>query len=145
MIGAKADVRKVIKELEDRLLPKLRKFAEEISEQFPTVKATVWSAPVGSLTDYQCHDLGIDCLLSDVGPDETDDVALSIGVKHRATTPLLEAGVYWGAPSGHVEIELFPDPIEATAETIQELEAGLPLLYDAIKTAVRRGQPPSET
>jgi hypothetical protein len=146
VIPTKVDVTNVVQELEKRFLPDLQKVAEEIAEQFPRVKATVWSSPVGSLTDYQGHDLGIDCLLTDTRPEQTDNVALIIGIGHLTTTPLIDqAGICWGAPSAHVEAELFLDPIEVTAETLQELEARLPLLYDALQTAVRRGHPPDET
>jgi hypothetical protein len=145
MIPAKVDVTNVVQELEKRLLPSLQKVAEEISKQFPRVKASVWSSPVGSLTDLQGHDLGIDCLITDAGPDETDSVALSVGVRKLTTTPLIDqAGVCWGASSGQVEAELYPDPIEVTDESLQELEAQLPFLYDALKRAVKRGHPPDE-
>src|SRR5216683_445363 len=121
MIPANVDVTNVVQELENRFLPGLQKVAEEISKQFPRVRATVWSSPVGSLTHYQGHDLGIACLLSDARPDQTDNVALIIGVRHLTTTPLIDkAAVGWGAPSAHVEAELFPDSMEVTAETLQE-------------------------
>src|SRR5439155_2697312 len=77
MINDTREVSNVVEELEKRLLPALQKAADEISRQFPRVKATTWSSPVGSLTDYQGHDLGIDCLFMDATPDQTDNVALS--------------------------------------------------------------------
>jgi len=146
MIPANLDVTNVVQELENRFLSGLQGVAKEIAEQFPGVKAIVWSSPVGSLTDYQGHDLGIDCLLTAAGPDQPDNVALIIGVRHLTTTPLIDrAGVGWGDPSVRVEAELFPEPMEVTTEALQEIETRLPLLYDALKRAVRRGRPPDET
>src|SRR5436309_1898920 len=105
MIRAKTDVTNVVHELEQRFLPGLQKVAAEISAQFPRVKATTWSSPVGSLTDYQGHDLGIDCFLTDANSDESDNLVLSIGVRHLTTTPLIDASVCWGCPSCHTEAE----------------------------------------
>jgi hypothetical protein len=100
---------------------------------------------VGSLTNYQGHDLGIDCLLTDATPDQADNVALSVEVRHLTTTPLMDAAVCWGHPSGHVEAELFPDPVPMSSETLDKLEAHLPILYDAVELALKRGRPPDET
>jgi hypothetical protein len=144
MRPAKLDVANLVQELESRFLPGFRKIAREISELFPRVKTTVWSSPVGSRTDYQGHDLGIDCLLTDAQPDQTDNLALVIGVAHVSSVPSMEASVCWGAPSGRVEAELFPDITEVTPETVQELEERLPFLYEALKRAVERGHPPDE-
>ncbi len=143
MAPAKVNVASIVQELEQRLLPGLQKVAGEISKQFPKVKANVWSSPVGSLTDLHGHDLGIDCLLTEAGPDETDTVALSVTVRHLSTTPLIDqASVCWGAPSAHAEAELYPDPIEVTEDSLQELESRSPLLYDILKRALKRGHPP---
>src|SRR5262249_26648601 len=108
-INVKNEHALVVEELEKRLLPGIRKVGEQITEEFPRVKATVWSSPVGSEADCQGHDLGIDCLLTDAGLDQTDNIALIIGVGCLTTTPLIDADVCWGHPSGWVEAELFPD------------------------------------
>jgi hypothetical protein len=135
----------IIEEIEERLLPGLRKVAQQITEQFPRVKATVWSSPVGSETEFQGYDIGIDCLLTDAKLDQSDNIALVIGIRHLSTTPLIDADVCWGHPSGWVEAELFPDPLEVTPEILQEVETRLPVLYEGLRRAVIRGHPPDET
>jgi hypothetical protein len=142
MIPTKLDVANVVENLEKRILPGLQRMAQEICEQFPRVKASVWSSAVGSRTDYQGYDLGIDCVLTDARPEQTDNVALVIEIRHVTTMPSMEASVCWGDPSGRVEAELFPDCMEVTPETIQELQDRLPLLYDALRRALERGHPP---
>jgi hypothetical protein len=144
MVPAKLDVANLVQDLESRLLPGLQRVAQEITQQFPRVKAMVWSASVGSRTDYQGHDLGIDCLLTDARQDQTDNLALVIGIAHVTTVPSIEASVCWGAPSGRTEAELFPASTEVTPEIVHELEERLPLLYEALREAVGRGHPPDE-
>lgn len=134
----------IVPELEKLLLPGFKKVAAEITEQFPDVKATVWSGSLGSATDSPGHHLGIDCLLTQADRAQADNLALYVGVYGLRTTPALEAEVCWGHPSGHIEAELFPDPVEITPETLEELEAGLPRLYEALKAAVSRGHPVEE-
>jgi len=135
----------VVEELERRFLPALHRMAQEISEKFPGVKASAWSQAVGSLTDYQGHDIGVECLLPSAGPDQPDNIALSISVKHLNTVPYFDAAyVCWGHPSGYVEAELFREPIEVSDKALAEIDAGLQTLYDAFQVAVARGYPSDE-
>ena len=100
-------------ELEDRFLPVFRKMATDISAEFPRVHTNVWSYPVGALTDYQGHGLGVECSIptNPLDPAEQvqlENVALMINVKHLSTQPEIDSVmVSWG--SGQVEAKLVSD------------------------------------
>jgi hypothetical protein len=80
----------VAQELEKRYLPILRSMAQEIEAEFPNIRINVWSHSVGAVTEYQGHDIGIECLLPDTRFDLTDNIALSISVKHVTTIPKID-------------------------------------------------------
>ncbi len=132
----------VVRELERRFLPSLYKIAEEISREFPNVKANVRSYSVGSRTDYQGHFVGIECLFSKANTTQVDNVTLSIGVRHLPTVPeIVSADVSWGHPSGYIEAELLQVPAAINEDVLGKLENGLQELYSALRAAIERGQP----
>ncbi len=135
----------IVQELERRFLPSLHKMAEEISREFPSVKVNVWSHSIGSRTNYQGHNIGIECLFSNANLDQVDNVALSIDVKHLTTVPeIVSADVCWGHPSGYIEAELLQVPVAFDEDVLGKLEDGLQELYSALRTAIERGQPLDE-
>jgi hypothetical protein len=135
----------VIQDLERRFLPSLHKMAEEISQELPNVEAKVYSYSVGSRTDYQGHDIGIDCLFSDATHNQVDNVALSISVRHLTTIPEFDsADVCWGHPSGYVEAELLQVPVAVNEDVLVKLEDGLEELYNALRAAIASGRPLDE-
>ena len=135
-------------ELEDRFLPVFRKMATEISAEFPKVRTNVWSYPVGALTDYHGHGLGVECsipsnLPDQTDPDQTEYVALMINLKHLSAKPEIETVlVSWG--SGQVETKLIPEPVAITEDILVKIENSLPKLYEVLKSAVARGHPVAE-
>jgi hypothetical protein len=137
-----------LKQLEDRFLPIFRKMATEIATEFPRVHTNVWSYPVGALTDYQGHALGVECSIPTNVSDPADQVqmefvALMINLKHLATQPEIDAVmVSWG--SGQVEAKLSMRAGEIDEERQAEVENGLPKLFEGLKAAVRRGHPVTE-
>jgi hypothetical protein len=133
---------RVVHELERRFLPSLYNMAEEISQKFPNVKVDVWSHSVGSKTEYQGHNIGIDCRLSNVNPDQVDNVALIIDVRHLTTAPeIAYAEVCWGHPSGYLEAELLEAPADFDDSLLGILEDGLQELHSALCAALERGHP----
>src|SRR5712691_4669160 len=108
----------IVQELEKRLLADLQKLAAEISSQFPGVRATVWSSPIGTRTDFHSFDIGIDCLLSAVELEQADGLALSVQVRDLASLPSINADVCWGHPSGKIEAELFPSPMNVSPQIL---------------------------
>jgi len=131
----------LISELENELLPKFTDWAKRLRAECPNVQAKVFSYSVGSLTPYQGYIIGIDCLLADVPDDRPDNVALGVDVQHLTTTPLIDADVCWGHPSGHVEAEFSFDPQEVSDDVLNNLYADLPRLYDALLASAKRGKP----
>ena len=130
----------IVEELERRFLPAFRTVAERLRHEFPGIRITTWSSPTGSATSYQGHDLGIDCLFPDAPSDQSDNVALYIGVMHLTTEPkLCDATVCWGAGAGEGchGTDLFDSRIPYSAAALDQVEAGLPLLYEALASALR--------
>ena len=133
----------VVAELENRLLPRLAEAARQIEQDFTPVRTRSWSAPVGSLTEYQGHTVGLECYFSDAPPDAPDSLGLDISVRHLTTAPeLAEAYVAWNSPSGTCEIDLIEHPVPFSSEALASLEARFGELIAAVRRAVCRGKPP---
>jgi len=129
-------------ELRARLLPLLRQWERQLSAEHPEVDVTVWDRPVGSLTQWQGHDIGLNCLLPNAAPDQPDNVALSVGLNHLNGTPMLcSADVVWGHPSGTVESDVLPGPVPFSADALDDVLTHLPELLAALQDALRRGRP----
>ena len=137
-----------LKQLEDRFLPVFRKMAMEISAEFPRVHTNVWSYPVGALTDYQGHGLGVECSipinLTDIAEQvQMQNVALMINLKHLSSKPEIDSVIVsWG--SGQVEERLVPEAGEIDEKKLLGIENDLPKLFKVLKTAVGRGKPVTE-
>ena len=139
----------LVETLEAKLLVPFENLAKRLSNQFPNVRAQVYSYSVGSLTEFQGHSIGVDCLFTDAAFDETDNVALSVDLAYLTTLPRISAGVGWGHPSGHSE-SLFgvggssTEWDEVSDEVLENLYADLPRLYKYLIEAVRRRKPSDE-
>jgi hypothetical protein len=134
-------MKSLVVELEEKLLPTFRDWANRLSVEYPNVKANVYSHSVGSLIAFQGHGIGIDCLLVGTPDNRPDNVALSVDLQHLTTGPTIGADVCWGHPSGHVEAEFSFDPQEVSERVLTDLNADLPRLYDALLSATKRGKP----
>jgi hypothetical protein len=132
-----------VRELRTRVQPILQNWGDRLRADHPDVRTNVFDASVGSTTDFQGHVIGIDCLFTSSAADKADNVALEIVLSHLHETPMIVcADVTWGHPSGHVEAELLPNPIEFSQEHLADLIERLPALFVALQGAVRRGHPP---
>jgi hypothetical protein len=131
----------IVENLERELLTPFRELAENLSARFPNMKMSVYSQDVGSLTEYQGHQILIDCLLTDAPDDQPDNVALSVSLRHLTTNPKIDADVCWGHPSGHIEAEFSPEPLEVSDKVLNDLYAALPDLYESLSEAINRGRP----
>jgi hypothetical protein len=133
----------VVAELERRLLPRLTEAARRIERDFTPVGARPWSGPVGSLTEYQGHTVGLMCWFPDAPTDMPDSLGLDISVRHLTTVPeLCAAYVAWDHPSGACEIDLIESPIPFSPAALDALEDRLEELVAAVRLAVGRGKPP---
>ncbi len=132
----------IVEEIESRFLPRFKEAVAALEAEFPHVKLNTWSGPVGSLTEYQGHNMGIDCLLPDAPEDQPDNIALSIGMMHLTTTPkLCNADVCWGAPNAVLEMDLLKEPVPYSPAAVRSVDEQLPELIEALRVALRRGHP----
>ena len=131
-----------VHELRLTLLPVLQLWQQQLRASHPDVVVTLWDSPTGSATDCQGHDIGLDCLLKSASPDEPDNVALSVALKHLRTEPMIHsADVVWGHPSGHIEAELLPSPVAFSEANLRKVAERLPVLLSALQQALLRGRP----
>jgi hypothetical protein len=128
----------VVQILEQRFLKRFRDYAAQLEIDFVHVRATARSYSVGSLTPFQGHTISLECFFPDASPEESDNVAICIGVKHLKTEPMLcNASVEWGEHGG-TELDLLEEPLPCSPEAIETIEAAVPQLFDALRTAIAR-------
>jgi hypothetical protein len=129
----------VVGELERRILEPLAAVANRLREEYPHLNIRTWSSSTGSRTEYQGHDVGIECLDPHASPSECDNVALIIGVKHLTTVPLLsEAYVGWGAGGPTSGLDVLPEPVPWSDEALQQIVSRLPDLVDSLTEELNR-------
>jgi uncharacterized protein DUF6881 len=130
--------------LERRIRPLLEAAAKDLRAAFPRARIRTESSSVGSKRSLQGHHVAISCIVADDLPREKPDlVDLIVGIRHLTTKPELESlYVCWGHPSGHIELELLDEPIRLDEVAWAAMEAAVPRLVNALRTAVARGQPP---
>jgi hypothetical protein len=125
-----------------KILPMLQSWTQSLKADHPRIAVDVFDLPVGSATDYQGHTIGIACTFPPRERGEADHVALAIVLKHLHTTPKIDsADVAWGHPSGHLEVDILPAPVDFSGGRLADLIAQLPKLRDGLQRAIRRGQP----
>jgi hypothetical protein len=132
-----------VSQLRASLLPILQGWEQELRTEFPNWSINIYDWPIGAATDWDGHNIGIDCLFKEAALDEPDNLALSVSLKHVHQAPsLVDADVVWGHPSGYAEARLLPACVEFTPENLAEVIERLPELLTALKQAIRRGRPP---
>lgn len=132
-----------VSQLRLSILPIFQAWEQELRAEHPDFIIKIWDGPVGKLTDWQGHDIGIECMFTNAAPGSSDNIALTVNLKHlNHPMPLIEsADVVWGHPSGCVEASLLTAPVEFSPERLAEVVGRLPDLFAALKQAVRRGRP----
>jgi hypothetical protein len=135
-------MRDVVADLERRFLPRLELLKGRLETSYPNYRLSVWSSSVGARTEYQGHDVGLECTFPDATADESDCVALSIGVKHLTGIPLLcDASVGWGqGASLDAQIDLILDPVPYSDASVADIESRLPELAAVFETAIASWQ-----
>ena len=130
----------MVAELERRFLPRLAEAGRDIERDFPPARARPWSAPVGSLTEYQGHVIGLDCWLPHTPADHPDSGGLELGVRHLSTAPEWDqASGAWD--DGRCEIDRLADPVPYSPSAVAALVDRLGELVMALRAAVARGEP----
>jgi len=131
----------LVETLERNLLERFQEVAARLRREHQNLFVSVSSFDVGDPINNLSHSIAIECLFRDAPATETDHVALVVLVDHMKARPRISADVSWGDPSGYVEDEFRPEPVELTSETLQELYAALPHLYESLESAVIRKKP----
>jgi len=128
----------VVAELENTFLPLLLEAKVVAESAYPQFKFNVGSSSVGGKTEYQGHNVWLECTFPDAADHEADSVALLVGVKHITTQPkLCDASVEWG--NGHhpkVSLELLEEPTLFTEQALQQTAARLPELLQVFRRAL---------
>ena len=134
-------------QLDDMFLPTLEQAAADMRQRFRDVQFQVWRCPVGSATQFEGYDIGLECCFPVASPDQSDNVALTISLANVSVRPKIMAEVVWGHPSGHGEAawrddwQSSHDWPEANPETLRHVAEALPRLLRAFEEAVARGHP----
>lgn len=111
--------------------------------RFPSVEIHSFGGPVGSLTEFQAHHVGLEALLP-----SSDCVALSITAAYLTTESRVFGDVCWGTDAGGITeastCEGWRSSTEwplASADNLASVEQALPRLLDALFSAIDRGRP----
>ncbi|WP_342724757.1 hypothetical protein AAFG07_38215 [Bradyrhizobium sp. B097] len=130
-----------VSQLRAALLPILQVWEQELRIEYPNVRFSIYDHSIGALTDWNGHQIGIDCTFKEPAPESPDNLALLVSLKHLHKTPSLDsAEVVWGHP-GYIEASVLPACVEFSADRLAELIERLPSLFTALKQAIRRGHP----
>jgi hypothetical protein len=131
-----------VSQLRAGLLPILQVWEQKLRREYPDVTTKIYDCPIGQRTDWQGHDIGIECLFKNTAPEWPDNLAMSVSLKHLRKTPSIDsADVVWGHPGGYVEASLLSASIEFSSDRLAELIERLPELFTALKQAIQRGRP----
>jgi hypothetical protein len=128
-----------VEELERRFMPLLEGTRERLVARFPDYRFSIYSGPVGGATSYQGYDVGLECFMPEAAPHQTNNVALSIGLMHLASEPMIaEAGVGWGGDGSHpdVDLELVHHPLTFSGAALTDLERDYPRLDVVFEQAI---------
>lgn len=118
-------------------MPSLEDMAARLRQQFPRVKANAYSGSVGSRTSYQGHDYGVDCFIPDAPEEDSDNIALTVDTGYLTTVPCINASVC----GGQLEAMMFQDSQPLTEETLGQVLAEMPRLYQALQAALAKRSP----
>jgi hypothetical protein len=138
----------LVKTLEMRYLPLLKRLASELAGRYPGLRLNVYSSSSGSKTSYQGHSISLECIFPEQPVDQPDNVCLAINLCHLSTSPRIMADVVWGHPSGYCEASLIDawttqeDWPMATSSTLHWLAQTFANLCQSFEEAIHRGHPP---
>ena len=129
-------------ELTERVLPKLKEFATTLSDELSGVSARAYTVETSEKAAWRRFELFVDCSLPERPREEPDNVALEITLDLRFDPPRFHsADVCWGHPSGQIVAELPVQGLPYSADSLTSVDAGLPRLFEALRSAVLMGHP----
>lgn len=95
------------------------------------MKVNLYSNAVGSKTDWQGHDWGIDCYFPNASEQTQDNTYLSVEAGHLTTMPILNASVGWP-----VQKQVFPEYQIADDDIIEKISQELPHFFEALRLSL---------
>jgi hypothetical protein len=78
-----------VSHLRASLLPILQAWEQELRREYPDVTTNICDWSVGKLTDWNGHNIGVECIFKNVTPEWPDNLALLVSLKHLHETPSL--------------------------------------------------------
>ena len=131
MESARLDPQLLIDELNLRFMPVLTRMAEQLAQDFPGMKVNLYSHAVGTKTDWQGHDWGIDCYFPDAPERMPDYTCVSVEAGRLTTKPILNAAIGWP-----VQEQVFPEYRDANDDIIEKILQELPRLFEALRLSL---------
>jgi hypothetical protein len=86
----------LVLELGRRIVPILSEATMNLAQVRAGARPYVYSQSVGSLTEYQGYDFGIECVTANVAQDKPDNIALQVGLCRLGDRPRIMIDVAWG-------------------------------------------------
>jgi hypothetical protein len=128
----------VVAALEEAFMPLLTAARNQLASQFPACTFNVWSSSTGSLTSYQGHDVGIECVFPDVKPEDANCVAAEIGIWHLTTHAEFNSyGVAWcSGDHPEISLELLDQPRPFSSEELVALTDMFPQILATFRRAI---------
>ena len=122
---------------------RLDELSVSLRDRLPGVQVHSYGGPVGSRTELQGHDVGLEATLP-----TGNSIALNISAAYLTTTPRVLADVCWDADAGGaIEASTWEDwqstrewPL-ASAANLARVEEDLSRLLEAFCAAIERGEP----
>ena len=131
----------LVASLEGNLIERFQELAGRLRGEHQNVVVSVTSFDEGQRTPNSRRTIAIECLFTDAPTADSNNVGLIVVIEHLNARSRLSAHVGWGDPSGYVEDEFRPEPVQLSSETLQELYAALPTLCKSFESSVVRRKP----
>jgi hypothetical protein len=133
-----------VEELEHRFLPLFQAARDTAAARFPDYLFDVYSGSVGGLTSWQGYDVGLDVSFPDASAGEASGVAISIGLCHLTTEPIIcDAALSWNqgqTPDAGASLDLVRGPVAFSSDALAAIEREFPALLDALLQALTAWQ-----
>lgn len=127
----------LVQRLKERLVPLMKDEAERISGEFPSVTARFHSFPQEEMHGATFLNFGISCLIMHSAPDKPDLLDLCVSVSDVEKYPKVNADICWGHPSGRIEQELYPQPMEISEKALFEIESSMPTFLAKLRALLK--------
>jgi hypothetical protein len=122
----------------ERVRTRLEALLPSLRTEFPSVTFGTFGGPVGSVTEFQGHDVGLEASFP-----SGDCVALVASAAYLTTEPRVSADVSWNAEAdGGVEASTWQNVYSskewphATSQNLEQIDRELPRLVESLRAAI---------